>query len=314
MVLGIDNNSEAIACFAASVPGARKLCETMPSQRVDWPSGEDVHAHFSPPCTALSRARAGSATEEQVEGGIEHLRWSVQTGLSRFASFSVETVSVPRTRALIEGEVRANPKRLACAVVECADYGVPQTRRRLIAGPPHLIARLKEAPVARRVSVADAFGGRPPAPYLKNTTSRRSEEGGTHCVRSCEEAAFTVCGARSLSWCNAEGKTVRCMPAVDLAVLQTLPRDWVLPKRTRAATLAVGNAVPSRLASSIMRAAAGERPMPAFPVVKRTRDEGEVDVRRLQRRVEALEALVSTLVQPCDGSNLPIVVTSAEAA
>ena len=87
---------------------------------------------------------------------------------------------------------------------------------------------------------------------------------------------------------------MRCMPAVELAVLQTLPRDWVLPKRTRAATLAVGNAVPARLAASIMRAAAGEQPMPPL-IRKRIREEEEVDLRRLQQRVEALEQLVAAL-------------------
>ena len=177
VVLGIDNNSEALACFAASVPEARKLCEALPSHVVDWPNEPDTHAHFSPPCTALSRARAGSATAEQLDGGIEHLRWSVRTALAHFTSFSVETVSVPQTRALMEEETRAHPKRLSYAVVESADYGVPQTRRRLIAGPPELVARLKAAPVARRVSVADAFGGSPPSPYLKNTTSRGSGDG-----------------------------------------------------------------------------------------------------------------------------------------
>ena len=170
---------------------------------------------------------------------------------------------------------------------------MPQTRRRLIAGPPDLVARLKAAPVAHRVSVADAFEGSPPSPYLKNTTSRGSGDG-TRCVRSCEGAAFTVCGARSLSWCNAEGKTVKCMPASDLAVIQTLPREWVLPKRTRAATLAVGNAVPARLAAAIMRAAAGDQPMPP-PTRKRVHEEEDVDLRRLQQRVEALEQLVATL-------------------
>ena len=312
VVLGVDNNSEAIACYAANIPGAESLCLTLPSE-VKWPGGEGVHAHFSPPCTALSRARAGSATAEQLDGGIEHLRWSMQTAIAHFASFSVETVAVPQTRALMDEQVKAHPDRFAYHEVECADYGVPQTRRRLIAGTPQMIARLKASPLSQRVSVADAFGGNPPAPYVKNTTAR-GLDGGARCTRSCTQPSFTVCGARSLSWSDAEGKTVRCMPASELAVLQTLPRDWVLPKRTRAATLAVGNAVPSRLASSIMRAATGERPIPAFPVVKRTRDEGEVDVRRLQRRVDALEALVSALVQPCDGSNLPIVVTSAEAA
>ena len=70
------------------MPEAKKICESLPSH-VKWPEGADVHGHFSPPCTALSRARAGSATAEQLEGGIEHLRWSVRTALAHFASFSI---------------------------------------------------------------------------------------------------------------------------------------------------------------------------------------------------------------------------------
>ena len=293
VVLGIDDCSEALSCFAANNPGAKAKCLTLPAE-VNWPTGDDVHAHFSPPCTALSRARAGSATAEQLDGGMEHLRWSVKMGLTHFTSFSVETVSVPSTKALMDEQVEANPGRFSYHEVECSDYGVPQTRRRLIAGSPEMILRLKEMPVSNRVSVSDAFGGKPPAPCIKNTTSR-GPDGVARCLRPCTQPAFTVCGARSLSWADRDGNTVRCMPAAELAVLQTLPRGWILPKRTRAATLAVGNAVPSKLAASIMRAAAGQlQPMPL--VKKRARDE-DVDLRNLQQRVLALEEIVATVAK-----------------
>ena len=259
VILGIDHCPEALKCFAANTQ-AEALCLTLPCH-VDWPVGEDVHVHFSPPCTALSRARAGQASVEEVDGGLGHLKWALRTIIEeRFSSFSIETVSVPKTRALMRDFKEENRDAFSFDTFECADFGVPQTRKRIICGPPQLIKRLQSAPITQRVSVRDVFSDELHSQFLKNTTSSPAG-GGARCVRSCEQPAFTVCGARSLSWCDSSGKTVRCMQSKELAVLQTFPRRWRLPTRNRAATLAVGNAIPAEMAAAIIRAASGENPI-----------------------------------------------------
>ena len=65
---------------------------------------------------------------EQVDGGIEHLHWSVRTALTHFTSFSVETVSVPQTRALMDEYVCAHPDQFWYHELECADYTASRRR------------------------------------------------------------------------------------------------------------------------------------------------------------------------------------------
>ena len=274
VALGIDSDPRVLRCFAQNV-GAETRCVTLPTGDAlagvpaGVPMGPDVHAHFSPPCVHLSRAKA-SATAADVEEGLCQLRWALRTA-HRFASWSIETVSTPTTRALFEVQ------GVAHATFDVADYGVPQTRQRLIAGPPALIARLREAPPSARVSVRSVLPDAPAA-HLKNTT-RRSD--GRACVRSVEAPAFTVVGRRSLSWCHADGRTVRCMTARELARIQTLPEEAQLPAGSRAAILAVGNCVPSRFAACLFRAARGEPVAPRAP--------------RQLSRLELLEARVASL-------------------
>ena len=129
---------------------------------------------------------------------------------------------VPATRVVLDEMVSKNPSRLAYHTFEVADFGVPQIRKRVIAGRPEMIARLKAMPVHDRVSVADAFGDKLASDYFKNTTLSR-DSGLSRCVRTVREPAFTICGSRSLSWCDKQGKTVRVMRPWELAILQSLP-------------------------------------------------------------------------------------------
>ena len=269
VVLGIDNCPEALKCFAANTESEAR-CLTLPCD-VDWPVGDDLHVHFSPPCTALSRARAGQASVEEVDGGLGHLKWALRTIVKeQFSSFSIETVSVPATRALMSEFKEKNPDTFSFDTFECADFGVPQTRKRIICGPPQLIKRLQSAPTTQRVSVREVFSSEElPAKFLKNTTSCPLGAG-ARCVRSYEQPSFTVCGARSLSWCDSNGATVRCMRPRELAALQTFPRWWRLPTRSRAAILAVGNAVPAEMAASVIRAAAAEAAIVVQPTLGAT--------------------------------------------
>ena len=192
-LLGIDNCVEALSCYKSNT-NAGVMCKTLPAD-IDWQL-EDTHTHFSPPCTSFSRARCQSAADEEKETGVERLRWCLETmAKTDFASCSLETVSVPATRRVLDEFVRAHPTRLAYHAFECADFGVAQFRRRIICGRPILIERLKAAPIQERVSVASVFGDALPSPFLKNTTVSRTS-GSARCVRTVKEPAFTVCGAR----------------------------------------------------------------------------------------------------------------------
>ena len=234
------------------------------------------------------------------------IRWAVHYVLGRNEySWSLENVPTKATRALMAELVAAHPERVAYGVFDSADFGAPQSRLRLIAGPPKLIRMLQGIPCARRVSVRDAFsraGEELPAGYCKNQT--RSQSGGPT-MRPVETQSFTVCAGHALTWCDAGGGTVRVMTARDSAMLMGFPTTWALPKGSRAAQRAVGNAMCVALSKAIVLAAVavqkGEVSVPseavtapAAPSLAPTKTPRAFEVsykqhRRLRRRVEALE-------------------------
>ena len=277
------------------------------------PTAPDLHVHLSTPCTGLSVARRG--TNPCTAGGLQMIRWAVSLALRRNDhSWSIENVSTKATRTLMTELVAAHPKRVAFGVFDSADFGAPQSRRRLIAGPPKVIRMLQGIPYARRVSVRDAFnraGKELPAAYCKNQT--RSQNGGPT-MRGVETQSFTVCAGHALTWCDADGKTVSVMTARDSAILMGFPLTWTLPKGSRAAQRAVGNAMCVALSRAIVLAAIAvqkgdaavsvetiavpEAPSPPPPPTKK-RPAFELShrqlYRRLLRRVEALEGMASPL-------------------
>ena len=151
-ILGIDCDERPLRLWRTNCPAGRAACATLGGDEpVDWPEpAPDLHVHLSPPCTDLSKARAGGASAASVAAALEGVRGAVRL------------------------------------VLDAADYGVPSNRVRLIASTPAVVRALKELPV-ERVSVAEAFAAAglppPPAQFLKSNTSNRD---GTPCMRSVQ--------------------------------------------------------------------------------------------------------------------------------
>lgn len=234
------------------------------------------------------------------------IKWAVQLVLERGDhSWSLEQVPTKATRSLMTELATAHPEQIAYGVFDSADFGAPQTRLRLIAGPPRLIRMLQAIPCARHVSIRDAFlkvGMELPAPRCKNQT--RSQAGGEPTMRNVETQSFTVCAGHALTWCDRVGTTVRVMTARESAILMGFPSTWALPHGARRSQRAVGNAICVALSSAIMRAAIAVQNGNASVL-------GEVDTesthspapteksvptyrqyRRLRRRIKELEKLV----------------------
>lgn len=255
VVLGVDREDSILRLWDANTMG-RAILSTLWRDYVDWPeTRSNLHTHFSPPCTHLSKAKAGMATTAMVEDALDSLRRALDFVLSRQStSWSLENVSSPQTRGLLQKYVNAHPQRVAFATLDAVDYACATNRPRLIAGPPTLIRRLREMPV-RRISVKEAFdaaGLELPAQFIRNGTRNRE---GRACVRSVQGPAHTVTASHPLTWCEANGRTVRCLTVKETAVLQGFPSQWLLPKGSRAGIRALGNAVCPPLAAAIMRAA-----------------------------------------------------------
>ena len=308
VVLAVDSDPTPLKVLGANAPQTTIIVATLGEGRDEVslpPAAPDLHVHMSTPCTEISVARRGTSAD--TTGGLQMIRWAVSFALDRNEhSWSLENVPTKATRALMAELVAADPQRVAFGVFDSADFGAPQSRRRLIAGPPKVIRMLQGIPHARRVSVRDAFnkaGKELPAAYCKNQTRRPD---GEPTMRGVETQSFTVCAGHALTWCDADGKTVSVMTARDSAILMGFPLMWTLPKGSRAAQQAVGNAMCVALSKAIVLAAIAvqkgdtavsvetiavpEAPSPPPPTKKRPAFElSHRQYRRLLRRVEALE-------------------------
>ena len=303
VVLAVDSDPAPLKVLGANAPATTTVVATLGAGRdeVSLPSAApDLHVHLSTPCTELSAARRSANAD--TAAGLEMMRWAVDFVLDRNdCSWSLENVPTKATRELMTELAAAHPERVAFGVFDSAEFGAPQSRLRLIAGPPKLVRMLQGIPSVRRVSVRDAFeqaGQELPAAYYKNQTTRKN---GAPTMRSVETQSFTVCAAHALRWCDATGQTVRVMTARDSATLMTFPSYWVLPKGCRVAQRAIGNAVCVCLSKAIVLAAAaiekGDACVPvdavttitSTPAPTKTFELSRKQYRRLRRRIDDLE-------------------------
>ena len=63
ILMGIEIDDKILRPYATNT-GGQAVCATIGKDKIPWPdAAPDVMIHLSPPCTALSKARAGSASE-----------------------------------------------------------------------------------------------------------------------------------------------------------------------------------------------------------------------------------------------------------
>ena len=316
VVLGVDSDPVPLKLWGANVPGGRaSLAKLGPDgDAVELPPpSASLHVHASTPCTDFSAARGSNVPAADVDRGVQMLQWALDLVLARGdASWSLENVSTPTTRATLDDYAARFPDKVAFASLDAAEFGSPQTRTRLIAGPPRLIKTLQEMPSARRLSVRDAFsahGLELPAPAFKNQTRNRD---GTPCRRTVEEQSFTVCASHALTWTDRDGTTTRVMTAAESAALMGFPPSWRLPKGSRAGQKAVGNAMCVAMSKAIVVAATSiftGRPVPLPdppPATEATTDPAPNTDSVLNARLSTIESLVRQL-QP---SPLPPTVSA----
>lgn len=187
-VLGIDKKPKMLTAYRANHPEAevweRDVLDIDPEE---LPETDIIVG--SPPCQPFSIANSQKAPES-VREGIKLLDWML------------EVVRVKRPRFWIMENVPPVAKILprervpVIRVLNCADYGVPQTRRRCFAGsylvPKPTHARIPSATLDKRhlkcwVSVREAIGdlGVP-------LVIRTSHSGGKKTAVRSDEPAFSV--------------------------------------------------------------------------------------------------------------------------
>ena len=132
------------------------VTELPPQQPLPLPTAGKWHLHGSPPCNKVSRINQ-DVTPEQRKHGLSLVRWYLRYALASSATtWSMEQVPAECVLKVVKKFKRRHPGKLDYCVVNCYDLGVPQTRKRLIAGTPELIDRLRRRRTVRRC-VADVI-------------------------------------------------------------------------------------------------------------------------------------------------------------
>ena len=241
------------------------LCRLPPVEPLPLPGPEEEwHLHGSPPCTKLSHANQ-QRVEDDREAALELVRWYIDFALASGASsWSMEQVSMPLVVGVLESyksRESVNRNKVAWTIEDFYDHGVPQHRKRLIAGDPETIARLQRAPLVHR-SIRDVI------PDLKGEWVRNLVyHGGTrrpdperpgrwiYMQYGDEDALNPVDGpshvvlTNQLRWArrnpNSGKVEFEIMTPAECARLQCFGGDYLLPRCAKAkAQRLVGNALP----------------------------------------------------------------------
>lgn len=285
VVLAVDSDPVALKAHAANHSDVRHERLTLPDPQLHAllpPPHVCWHAHGSPPCTKLSVAGGTNRSSEDRVAGMRLVVWFLDfVAAATCASWSLEQVAQEDVLAELEARRRADPSRYAYEVVRMDHYGVPQTRKRVIAGSPWLISRMRDRAeplsVPRIADVlphfpANAVGIKGRRYTLghrwakvwakafnkaenKVPLERRIKKGGLRAP-----APTLICSAPH-RWADAAGNTVACLTVREHAVLQTLGANYVLPCTYNDAVRLIGNCIPPLFVERIM--AAYRRPVGA---------------------------------------------------
>ena len=277
VVYACDSDADALAVHAANHPDAKHVCAKLPVPRCQLPfptDGRPFHVHGSPPCTTFSTMNSRSGDAALAAGrkrATRLVRWFLKTALSSgCTSWTMEQVASPVVLAVVERVRRAHRNRMDYGIFEFRDLGVPQTRKRLLAGTPALIARLRRLQAhSRRRSVRDVL---PNARGTHVRSSLRWEKARLRHRRAPGESKYvytassdpmhashpvtgpapTVVTTGPLKWVSRGVAAQPTLTVKELAALQTFPPTYELPDNQKAGQLLVGNAVPPLVARLLM--------------------------------------------------------------
>jgi site-specific DNA-cytosine methylase len=155
---------------------------------------------------------------------------------------------------------RKSPTKIDWIVVDAADYGIPQHRKRIIAGSPFLISTLRNFRLNKRKRCIRDVIDDPPRNFTRNSLYSRPDHRTGEMMpvpmkdqlRSIDKPSFTILAGGHLKWSDSEGNVLRHFRGDEAALIQTFPQDYKLPWNNVEALQGVGNAVPPLLAKILM--------------------------------------------------------------
>jgi DNA (cytosine-5)-methyltransferase 1 len=261
VVLAVDSCPFQLAAHARNHLDATHVCASLPREDLPLPKDGHWHLHASPPCQKLS-VMVPDRSQQEVDGAVDLVEWFLGLVLrAKPTTWSFEQVNSRRVRCTLDRFKRRNPGKCAWKVVNMNEFGVPQTRSRIIAGSPRLVARLLRRKVRRKACVLD-FIPDPPRPFIRNNLYNRPDEKTgvlykvpmSNQLRSVSEPCYTILALGHKRWSDEHGNTLRNLNSRENALLQTFPPDYKLPFSFYGALTGAGNAVPPLLAQKLLEA------------------------------------------------------------
>lgn len=270
VVLAANHWPDAVAFHEANHPGTEHACQDV--RQMDFSALPDFDVLLaSPACQGHSEAGRGSSTA-RAEAKHEADRNTALAVIEcadrkRPGTVIVENVARFTRWRLFDwwcDGLRLLGYHVTHAVVDAADLGVPQNRRRVI------ITASLEAPVdlpkpsISHAPVSSILGGvdegwarvsSKPVGVRERVARGRENHGSRfltqhvtrHPGRSLDRPIGTVTCA-SMHWHLVDGAQMRPLTTRELARAQCLPDSWELPVATSTATRLIGNAIPPVLA------------------------------------------------------------------
>lgn len=267
VVLAVDSCAAHLAVHKANHTRCRHMCLSLPPvQPLPLPAaGAKWHLHGSPPCQAVSQANRGLAcTQESRLQGIEMVLWYLQFAIASSAtSWSMEQVPDVAVLVILKKLKRSFPKRCDFAVFRFEKLGLPQKRRRVIAGSPDVVARLRRVapwrtPVSRIIE-------KPRGTHIRNRMcnikTAYTPSGERYLVKATKYSlatpvsgpSHTILAKASMRWASPS-TDLPLLPftARESAAVQTFPSTYRLHHRKCYALQGVGNALPPLVATQLL--------------------------------------------------------------
>lgn len=246
-------------------PGTEATVEALVRRYAPRASGRPLHVHGSPPCQAFSAMRNVTTGRDTIDG-MALVEWYVEfVRRLRPDSWSFEQVGIPAVRTFLTAQ------NVRFEVFNFLSLGVPQTRRRVLAGTPALIDGLVCAPrwIVDKAALAPSHVLRESMPaharYVRASGGKKPPaertvqlEDGTwynpvaHWAKSVDRPTWTLLCAVKPVWLCERYETIRVFTVRELATLQTLPADFDFPCTEAEAVALIGNCVPPLVARLLM--------------------------------------------------------------
>lgn len=276
IAIAVDGWDTAVHWHAQNHPETDHYLFWLPNARMDalLPAPDTQwHLHGSPPCQLLSKAHGQDVRSDKWDEGLENVRFYLELARTRRpASFSMEQVANPVVIRLMDEYKERYPNWVEYEVVDMSEYGVPQARKRLIAGSVWLIRSLRDkkrtmAPRAIRDACTDTMpenaigavsAGGNKGPTQRNTgPAFQKYEKRRGYIERCKKEGIcapspTVLASNLLTWVGPGGTFLRCLSFREHANVQTFPATYKFPDNCKTAQKLCGNSVPPDFAHVLM--------------------------------------------------------------